>query len=195
MEQVKNVFIGKRLILNLIVLLGLSSGLNAKGLDGFFVSLGYGVAKSNTDFKDVNNGWISGSSGSETGLGSSLKLGYAFNEDFAMYLFRDGAFVFEYENAPNDSIYANCVTGLGTLYYFDSSNIFYTIFGIGTGGFTKLSEVDPMKRDPGYGYVLGLGVNVTENIHAEFSILETDIDDDMDVQTQSSRFIISYYWY
>lgn len=185
----------KNLVIKMVLLVGLSIGSYANGIDGFFASLGYGISKVDTDFETVQSGWNAGKNETQTGIASSLKLGYGLSDDLAIYLFRDGAFVHDYKNIPNDDIYANCVTGLGVLYYFEPANIFYTFFGMGTGGFTKFTDVDPTKRDSGDGYVLGLGVNIIDNIHAEISLLNSEIDTDIEIETTATRFIISYYWY
>lgn len=184
----------KRLILNLLVLLGISSNAYGEGIDGLFASFGVGVASTKTDFASAKSGWSTGESGNEMGLAGSFKVGYGVDKDLAVYLFRESSFVFGYDNDPDESSYGNCITGLGFLYYLDSSNIFNTIFGIGEGQFTKVSEADS-KGEKGGGYVVGLGVNLFPNIHLELSKLETDIDDNIDLKSESTRLTLNYYWY
>lgn len=184
----------KRFVLKILIVMGISSSVYGEGIDGLFASLGVGVASTQTDFETVNQGWSTGKSDKELGLATSFKVGYGIEKDLAVYLFRDSSFVFGYENDPGESSYGNCITGLGVIYYLDKSNIFYTFFGLGEGQFTKVSDADS-KGEKGGGYVLGLGVNILPNIHLELSTLETDIDDNMKLDSESSRLTLSYYWY
>lgn len=184
----------KRFILKVLIIMGITSSVYGEGIDGLFASLGVGVANTQTDFESVEQGWSTGESEKETGLAASFKVGYGVKKDLAIYLFRESSFVFGYENDPDESSYGNCITGLGVIYYLDNSNIFYTFFGIGEGQFTKVSEADS-EGEKGGGYVLGLGVNVLPNIHLELSTLETDIDDDVKLESESTRLTLNYYWY
>lgn len=159
--------------------------------EGLILSLGLGVAGTQSDFKKANN-WDTGKE-SEVGLAYSMKIGYGFTEELSLYLMRNSSFVFGYDNDPNKDNYGNCLTGVGVNYYLSPESDTYLMAAAGVGGFSEVSS--DSKMNDGKAFLLGVGYEIYPHIHAEATYLATRIDDDVKVNTDSLQLTLNYYWY
>lgn len=177
------------LLASLVVASSLSAFDDKK--EGFMISLGLGLAGTQSDFKKAYD-WDNGKE-FEIGLASSIKLGYGLTEQFSLYLIRNSSFVFGYDNDPNKNDYGNCLTGVGMNYYLTPEPDTYLVATAGIGGFSELSS--DSKINDGKAFLLGVGYEIYPHLHAETTYLATRIDDDVKVNTDSFQLTLNYYWY
>lgn len=161
--------------------------------EGFFVSMGAGVAGTHSSFKQVEEGWRS-SNEYELGLATSFKLGYGLSDELSVYFMRHSAFVHGYNNAPNSDTYGNCLTGVGVNYMLSSIENTYLIGAVGMGQLSRLSESDA-KAKKGKAFVLGAGYELSPHLHLEGTYLGTRIDDGVKLNSDSLHVTLNYYWY
>ena len=194
----------RKLLFKIGLLVSICTNAYSEGIDGFFSSFGLGIANTDTEFKQTYDGFNNGELEGEGGLGFSAKIGSGIGDDLAIYFFINSTLVPGFDKDP-DSALVNSVLGIGFNYYIDSSNIFYTIAGMGKGQFMKLTDSpDVVVGDDdiyqGDGYMLGLGVNLFPNVHLELVYLNTQIDDTQNnnklvVETKSTMLLLNYYLY
>jgi len=175
------------------VLLGSSLQAFDEVSEKFIFSLGVGAALTSTKFESGYSGWESGRANPEVGLATSFKLGYGVNERMSLYLFRDSSFVHGYSKAPKRETYGNCITGLGMNYHYKDSE-FYSIYGLGMGQLSKLSEGES-EAQRGLGVTLGLGCELASHLGFETTYMYINVDDDIKFATHSLQATLNYYFY
>ena len=157
---------------------------------GFILGLGAGVSAISTEVTVDNDGYHDDSSDSSVGFSTSLKIGYGFTDQFAVYYLRDAAW-FGYDH--NDDNFIAGISGVGATYYIEPNSPAYVMAGIGFGDFANFTEGE---GEVGSAFVLGGGYEVYPHVQAEASYLVTNIDESgLDFSSSTFHLTLNYLWY
>jgi len=149
--------------------------------EGFMLGLGIGVSSIQTN--------IIGDDSRDTGFATSLKIGYGLNEQLAVYLSASGD-VYKYDGKGKSIDTA--ISGIGFDYYFDKNAPYYVTAMVGVGRINELKNSDEEK---GYGFLVGLGYELSQHLSLETSYMKINTDDKLDADTDAIRFMVNYTWY
>lgn len=147
--------------------------------EGFVLGLGIGIA--NIDYD-------SGSfSASDTGIATSLKIGYGFTNDFSLYYLRNATF-----SEEEGYSFAEGITGIGVSKYLNPHGA--SLYFLGSLGIGDLINLDESETETGSAYLLGLGYEFHNHSSVEFTILKTKIDD-VDYNSTALQLTYNYTFY
>ena len=151
---------------------------------GWFGGLGLGVHNTTFDLSGFSD------TSSETGVASSIKIGYNFTEQFAISYVRNAAWY-----SLNNDTFISGITGLGATYYFlPQQETWYASVVAGIGDYANLDDVG---SETGSAFMGTIGYEFAPHWQAEASYMFTSIDDSYGdtLETSSIQLLINYSWY
>lgn len=152
---------------------------------GFMLGLGIGVTSVSTEI-DFNGGIHADERAS--GLATSFKIGYGFNEQFSLY-YTNQVDWYTFDGSSTSV----GLTGIGANFYIDSNALFY---GTAMLGFGVISEINNNDASTGSAFEVGVGYDVAPHMSVEASYLHVNIDENYaDINTDSLRVKFLYTWY
>lgn len=152
--------------------------------EGFFLGLAIGVA--NVEYEGYS-GEVS-----DTGLATSLKIGYGFSNNFAFYYVRNGS-----TTESEGYTYMEGLSGLGATWYFNPQGQgMYLLGGLGIGDLTLIDSDydDDTDQETGSSFLLGLGYESPSRHSVELSLVSVDIDD-INYESTAFQLMYSYVFY
>ena len=149
--------------------------------EGFMLGIGAGVSSVKTTYTGGNS--------RDTSFATSLKLGYGFNEQLAVYLASESG-VYKY-NGKGETADTSLI-GIGLDYYIDQNSPFYVTGMVGLGSVNKLKKA---KVQTGYGFLIGAGYEISDHITLQADYMKINTDDKLNADTDSIRFTARYTWY
>ena len=157
---------------------------------GFILGLGAGISAINTEVTVDNDGYHDNASDSSVGFSTSLKIGYGFTDQFALYYVRNAAW-FGYDH--NDDNFISGISGVAANYYIAPKSPIYVMAGVGFGDFANFSEGE---GEVGSAFMLGGGYEVYPHVQVEGSYIVTDIEESgLDFSTDAFHLTVNYLWY
>ena len=173
----------KRIIIPTLTALLLGSTANAfdDNKEGFILGLGIGASSIKTTYTRGDS--------RDIGFATSIKLGYGFNKQTIMYL---GAIGDAYKYDGKGKSIDTAISGIGFDYYFDENAPYYVTAMVGVGTINELKNSDEEK---GYGFLVGLGYELSQHLSLETSYMKINTDDKLDADTDAIRFMVNYTWY
>jgi len=152
---------------------------------GWMASLGLGMHTTGigNDYDDTTN--------TESGLATSLKIGYNFTEQFSVQYVRNASWY-----TPNDDLFASGIMGIGATFYFQPQAETWYISA--TAGVADLTNIDASASDTGGAFMLTIGYEFSPHWQIEGSLLGSSIDNDYNdntIDTSSVQFLLNYSWY
>ena len=173
----------KKIIIPTIVTLLLVTNASAfdDNKEGFMLGLGAGVSSVKTTYTGGNS--------RDTGFATSIKLGYGFNEQLAVYLASESA-VYKYNN-QGDTVDTSLI-GIGLDYYINQNSPFYITGMVGRG---SVDELKKTKVQTGYGFLIGAGYEISDHIILQADYMKINTDDKLNADTDSIRLTVNYTWY
>lgn len=163
-------------ILTLIISSSAFSSTFNDDVKGFYLALGVGYGQ-----LDYEN---SSGSESESGLATNFRIGYGFNEQFALYYDRSAT-----TSSTNGNSYVEGVTGIGAAYYFKPS--VPTAFITATFGEGDLTDVDSSDSELGSGKAFSLGYRFKTHQSVEIKLVSMELDD-FDYESDAIQFVWAY---
>jgi outer membrane protein W len=173
----------KRIVIPTLTVLLLGTTANAfdDNKEGFILGLGIGASSIKTTY--------TGGDSRDAGFATSLKLGYGFNSQTIMYLGAIGD-VYKYEG--EDKSVNTALSGIGLDYYIDKNSPFYVT---GMVGFASVDSLKKSKDQTGYGFLVGIGYEISEHITLQADYMKINTDDKLNADTDALRFTVNYTWY
>lgn len=158
--------------------------LDKQGREGLTASLGLGVHATDFDFSELSR------QKSKMGVVTSLKIGYNFKKQFALYYVRNASWY-----ALRHDTYLSGIAGVGATFYFEPlAETLYASFALGVGDFTNVSKTKAIKDKA---WMATIGYEFSPHWQAEATWLSTSILDKKNNQLNSSslQLILNYSWY
>jgi hypothetical protein len=162
--------------------------------EGFL--LGFGLGVSNTQVEKSIEGYETRSDYTESGFATSVKLGYALNEQFALYYVRNASW---YTIGAEDESTVSGIAGLGATYYFTPEpQSLYINVALGLGDIIDMEENDVLAD--GSSLMLGVGYEFTQHWQAEVNWFSGSLEgsnkyDGLNIDQSSLQFTINYLLY
>ena len=98
--------------------------------------------------------------------------------------------VYKYEG--KDKSVNTALSGIGLDYYIDKNSPFYVT---GMVGFASVNDLKKAKDQTGYGFLVGVGYEISEHITLQADYMKINTDDKLNVDTDALRFTVNYTWY
>jgi hypothetical protein len=152
--------------------------------EGFVIGLAIGVA--NVDYRSY------GRDVSDTGLATSLKVGYGFDNNVAVYYVRNAS-----TTEAEGYTYMEGISGLGATWYIPGARGVYLLGGVGIGDLTLLYsdyDDDDTDQETGSAWLFGVGYESRSRHGIEFSLVNVDIDD-INYKSTAAQLMYSYRFY
>jgi len=149
--------------------------------EGFMLGLGIGASSIKTTY--------TGGDSRDIGLATSLKLGYGFNEQLAVYF---GLIGDAYKYDGKDKTVNTVLSGVGVDYYLEENSPFYLT---GMVGFGSVNELKNSKSQTGYGFLVGAGYEISKHIALQADYMKINTNDRLNADTDALRFTVNYTWY
>ncbi len=150
--------------------------------EGFLLGFGVGGTYVSTDVDFKNGARLDDK---RAGIATSFKLGYGFNEQFALYYTNQ---VDWYKFKGDGTIVG--LTGIGVDYYLGAGSPYYATGMIGVG---TISDIKDKSISRGWAYQVGLGYEVAPHMTIEASYMKINIDEKIaNVDTDSIRVTFNY---
>jgi len=149
--------------------------------EGLMLGVGIGASSIKTTYTGGNS--------RDTGFATSLKLGYGFNEQLAVYFGLTGD---TYKYNGKDKAVNTALSGVGVDYYLEENSPFYLT---GMVGFGSVNELKNNKSQTGYGFLVGAGYELSKHITLQADYMKINTDDRLNADTDALRFTVSYTWY
>lgn len=148
---------------------------------GFILGLGIGIA--NLDYE------IDNLSDSETGMATTLKIGYGFDSQLTAYFLRSSSLT---ESEGVD--FSEGITGIGMSYYLqpETESLYFNL-GVGEGHLSGLDR-DFDKDQYGSAFSFGLGYEAARHHSLEMNVINIDLDD-TDYESTAFHFTYNYIFY
>ncbi|RAP30747.1 hypothetical protein DID78_02240 [Candidatus Marinamargulisbacteria bacterium SCGC AG-343-D04] len=130
-----------------------------------------------------------------SGLSSSVKIGYGFNEQCAVYYLRDAVW-YSMDTMFGEITYVSGIMGVGVTYYFKpTTQTFFVSAGAGIGDLSAPFE-DWLTPSTGSAITLGAGYEFAKHVSVEGKVLSTFIEESgVDNETLSFLVSMNYMWY
>ena len=160
--------------------------------EGFLVGVGAGISRINSDVTRNTNSKFNIKNEYATGLATSLKIGYGFNNQFSAFLVRNASW-FGYDNDKKDDTYVSGIFGLGINYYTSENGPLYLTAAYGQGDFMNQSDGE---TERGGALMLGVGYEVYPHVQIEGDWVLSAVDKSKtELSTSAFQLNVNYLWY